>query len=124
MLSAVAIAVMLVGHLLDCIAARLLYVAYGDELHVLLLEEAAEVICSPVTDADAAHGDSLAWRHTAVATENRAGNNRKTSRGKSSPGSTFQKTTTRYTRGMSVFHDLTPPVFVKRRGAAAMCGYV
>ena len=52
---------LLVGHFLDGVAAGFLDVADGDELHVLLLQEAAEVVGSAVADADAADARSARW---------------------------------------------------------------
>ena len=51
---AILIAVLFVGHLLDRIAALCLHIADGHELHVLLLQEAAQVVRAAVADADAA----------------------------------------------------------------------
>ena len=62
-LRAVLVAVLLVGDFLDRIAARRLHVAHGDELDVVLLQEAAEVVRPPVSDADAAQRDSFVGRN-------------------------------------------------------------
>ena len=60
------IAVLLVDFFLDGDAAFFFDVADGDELDVLLLQEAAEVVSSPVPDADSAHHDPLAGSDCAV----------------------------------------------------------
>ena len=63
-----------IGDLLDRRAAGRLHVADGDELHVLLLQEAAEVVGAAVADADAAEHDPLAGGDGAVPAEGGAGN--------------------------------------------------
>ena len=63
-----------VDHFLDRFAAGLLHVADGDELHVLLLQEAAQVVRASIADADAAQHDSLAGGDGAVEPQGRAGN--------------------------------------------------
>ena len=95
-LCAVVVAVMLVGNFLDRIAANLFHVAHGQELNVLLLQEAAEIVRAPVADADAAHRDALARRDVAVEPECRARQNRKPGRGQPRTRRPFEKTTTRY----------------------------
>ena len=62
-----------VDHLLDRRAPRLLDVADGRELHIGLLEEAAEVVFPAPAEADAADDDSLARRRDAVEAEGGAG---------------------------------------------------
>ena len=61
------IAVQFVDPLLDGDAAGFLDVADGGELHVLLLQEAAQVVRAAVADADAADDDPLAGGDGAVA---------------------------------------------------------
>ena len=72
--AAVLVAVFFIDHFLDGDAASLLDVAHRHELHVLLLEEAAQVVGSPVADADSAHHDPLAGGDRAVPAQGRAGN--------------------------------------------------
>ena len=74
---AVCVAVVLVDFFLDGDAAFFFNVADGDELNVLLLQEAAEVISSPVADADTAHHDSLAGSDCAVPAQGRTRNDRR-----------------------------------------------
>ena len=91
-MSQLLIAVLLIGHLLDGHAAGLLHIADGGELHVFLLQEAAEVVRAAVADADAADDDPLAGRRGAVQPEGRTGNDRGRGDGGARPKGRFSKT--------------------------------
>ena len=70
---AVFVAILLIDHGFDRIAAGRFDVADGDELDVFLFQEAAEVVGSSIADADAAQHDSLAGGDRAVEAQGRAG---------------------------------------------------
>ena len=70
---AIGVVVAVVGAFLDGLAARFFDVANGDELHVLLRQEAIQVVAAPVADADAAHDDAFAWGNAAILPQDTAG---------------------------------------------------
>ncbi len=72
---AILIAVALVDSLLRGDAADFLDVADCHELGIFLLQEAAEVVGTPIADPDAPHHNSLARRHRAVFAEGGGGDN-------------------------------------------------
>ena len=69
----VLVAVLLIGHLLDGLATGLFHIADRNELNVLLLQETAEVIGSPVSNPDASDDNSLAGSDRTVQAQGRTG---------------------------------------------------
>src|SRR5687767_8889236 len=70
---AITIAVMLVDHLFDRLAAAVLHIANGDELHVRLRKKTTEHITAAAADADSSHHNPLTGSDPAVTSQDRAG---------------------------------------------------
>ncbi len=91
---AVRVAVVLVDFFLDGDAAFFFDVADGDELNVLLLQEAAEVVSSPVPDANSAHHDPLAGSDRSPFPQGRTGNDHRCHRRSAGRNRAFQEPST------------------------------
>ncbi len=72
---AILVAVLLVGLLLDGLAARGLNVADGHELHIRFPHEAAQIVSAAIADADAAQDNAFAGRARRRPSPERAGYN-------------------------------------------------
>ena len=83
---AVGVAVVLVDHLLDGLAAHLPGVADRDELDVLLAEHPVQVELAAGPDADAAEHDALAGRDRAAAAQCGGGDDRRHAAGRAGRG--------------------------------------
>jgi hypothetical protein len=65
---------MLIDALLDRGASLLFDVTDRNELHILLLQEATEVIAASISDSDSPHHDSITGRHSTIEPKCRTGN--------------------------------------------------
>ena len=85
-------AIPLVGDLLDRDPPVLLDVAHRGELHILLFEEAAQIVGTAAADADAAENHTLARWHGAIQAKRRTGNHHRRNRRGPTHEACLQKT--------------------------------
>ena len=68
------VSVLFIRLFLDGLAAASLYVGNRDELHIRLLQETAEIVSAPVSDADPTQDNALARGHGPALAQDAAGN--------------------------------------------------